>query len=228
MGLRETKKEATRRLLADTAWRLFTERGFDRVSVAEVARTAGVSEATVFNYFPTKEDLFYARMERFGTRLAEAVAARPAGQSALDAFRAFLLEATAGLADAYADPAAAERLRDVNRVIAASPALLARERQAVAANAEALARLFAEEAGAGEPDLAARAAAHALVGVHAELVAYVRRRVLAAADGPGPGPGPGDSPDGLDGLAADARAQAEAAFALLAGGLAAYAPKPAA
>src|SRR5260370_1122411 len=63
MGLRELKKEQTRRLIADTAWRLFTERGFDQVSVAEVAREAQVAEATVFNYFPAKEDLFYWRLQ---------------------------------------------------------------------------------------------------------------------------------------------------------------------
>ena len=45
--------------------RLFLERGFDQVSVAEVARAADVSEATVFNYFPTKEDLVYERMDAF-------------------------------------------------------------------------------------------------------------------------------------------------------------------
>ena len=59
MGLRELKKEQTRQHIADTAWQLFIDRGFDQVSVAEVARAAQVAEATVFNYFPSKEDLFY-------------------------------------------------------------------------------------------------------------------------------------------------------------------------
>src|SRR5260370_11863049 len=91
MGLRELKKEQTRRLIADTAWRLFTEGGFDQVSVAEVAREAQVAEATVFNYFPAKEDLFYWRLESFGTRLTDAVRAPPAGEPALEAFRPALL-----------------------------------------------------------------------------------------------------------------------------------------
>jgi AcrR family transcriptional regulator len=65
MGLRERKKEQTRQLIADRAWRLFAEHGFDRVTVAEVAREAEVAEATVFNYFRTKEDLFYSRLEAF-------------------------------------------------------------------------------------------------------------------------------------------------------------------
>lgn len=63
LGLRERKKLQTRRLIADTAFRLFAERGFDGVTVAQVARSADVSEATVFNYFGTKETLFYGDLE---------------------------------------------------------------------------------------------------------------------------------------------------------------------
>jgi AcrR family transcriptional regulator len=54
MGLRALKKEQTRQLITDTAWRLFVDRGFDQVSVAEIAREAQVAEATVYNYFGTK------------------------------------------------------------------------------------------------------------------------------------------------------------------------------
>src|SRR4051794_41351793 len=75
-GLRERKKEQTRQLIAETARRLFGERGFERVTVAEVARAADVSEQTVFNYFPTKEDLFYWRLESFEQELLAAVRER--------------------------------------------------------------------------------------------------------------------------------------------------------
>src|SRR5262249_58716121 len=91
MGLRELKKEQTRQHIADTAFRLFTGRGFDRVTVAEIAREAQVAEATVFNYFASKEDLFYWRLEAFGAWLADAVSARPAGEPALAAVRRALL-----------------------------------------------------------------------------------------------------------------------------------------
>ena len=60
-GLRERKKRQTREAIAAAAMALFVARGFDAVTVAEVARAADVSEKTVFNYFPAKEDLVFAR-----------------------------------------------------------------------------------------------------------------------------------------------------------------------
>src|SRR5919204_696841 len=91
MGLRERKKQQTRELLAETARRLFTERGFERVSVAEIAREADVSEKTVFNYFPTKEDLVYWRLETFESELLRAIGERPRGESITAAFARFVL-----------------------------------------------------------------------------------------------------------------------------------------
>src|SRR5437764_14964145 len=62
-GLRERKKRLMRQELSDTATTLFMERGFDGVRVAEIAEVCGVSETTVFNYFPTKEALVLDRLE---------------------------------------------------------------------------------------------------------------------------------------------------------------------
>src|SRR3954449_12380239 len=90
-GLRERKKERTRRQIADTARELFAHRGFDAVTVAEVARAADVAEKTVFNYFATKEDLFYSGMEAFEERLLGAVRDREPGEPVLEAFRRFVL-----------------------------------------------------------------------------------------------------------------------------------------
>jgi AcrR family transcriptional regulator len=121
-GLRQRKKQQTRHLIADTAWRLFIERGFDAVTVAEVAREADVSEGTVFNYFPTKEDLFYARMEAFEADLLDAVRERAPGESFLSAFGRFLLgmlEARGLLAST--DKETGNRLVAVSRVITESP-----------------------------------------------------------------------------------------------------------
>jgi AcrR family transcriptional regulator len=214
MGLRERKKAQTRQLIADTAWRLFADRGFERVTVAEVAREAEVAVATVFNYFPTKEDLFFFRLEAFGADLVEAVAGRAPGEPALAAFRRRLLGAGGLLALVEAgDDQALERLRTMNRVIAASPALQAREQQAFAHTAAALADRLAADTGAAPGDLDAQVAANALVGVQRALVDHTRRRVLTDDD-------PAN-------LAADIRALAERAFALLEDGLGGYAAGPA-
>jgi AcrR family transcriptional regulator len=214
VGLRELKKEQTRHLIADTAWRLFTERGFDRVSVAEVAREAQVAEATVYNYFRTKEDLFYWRLEAFGARLAEAVRARPPGEPALAAFRRALLAEGGLLGQAEAgDAEAFERLRVINHLITTSPALLAREEQAMGQAAEVLAGALAADAGTPPGDLRPQVAANALIGVHRALVNYVRRRV--------------NSGENLAGLAAEVRKLTAEAFQLLEQGLGDYATKPA-
>ena len=213
MGLRERKKAQTRQLIAETAWRLFADRGFERVTVAEVARLADVAPATVFNYFPTKEDLFYSRLEAFGARLLEAVAAREPGEPVLAAFRRRLLESDGLLALVEAgDAKALQRLRTVNQVIAASPALQARERQTIAGTADALAGLLVAEGGDAADQVGAQAAANALLGVQRALIDFTRRRVLA-----------GDDPARL---AAEVRQRAEAAFALLEHGLGGYAPRP--
>jgi AcrR family transcriptional regulator len=209
MGLRELKKEQTRQLIAGTAWRLFADRGFDKVTVAEIAREAQVAEATVFNYFPSKEDLFYSRFEAFSARLADTVRDRGPGEPALAAFRRALLEEGGLLAQAETgDHEALARLRTVNRVIAESPALLAREQQAFARSAADLAALLAAETGAPRDDLRPQVVANALLGMQRAMVDYVRGRVSTGED--------------LGGLAADVRKLTTEAFALLEQGLASY------
>src|SRR5437588_7853527 len=124
-GLRERKKQQTRQLIFDAASRLFAERGFDAVTVAEVARAADVSEVTVFNYFPTKEDLFFGGMDVFEGQLVEAVRRRAAGESALAVFRR-------GIDEGFENLAAEERARVIARaatMIDASVALQIRERE---------------------------------------------------------------------------------------------------
>ena len=223
MGLRELKKEQTRQLIAGTAWRLFADRGFDSVTVAEIAREAQVAEATVFNYFRSKEDLFYSHFEAFSARLADAVRDRDPGEPALAAFRHALLEEGGLLAQAEAgDEEALARLRTVNRVIAESPALLAREQQAMTSSARDLAILLAAETGAPKDDLRPQVVANALLGLQRAMIDYVRYRVGTSPDSSSPD---SDSTD-LGGLAADVRKLTAEAFALLEHGLAGYAAKP--
>src|SRR4051795_8357147 len=87
-GLRERKKRATRTAIADAARRLFVERGYDGVTVAQVARAADVSEKTVYNHFPTKEDLAFAGGEEGIAQFVAAIADRARTDSVLDVFRA--------------------------------------------------------------------------------------------------------------------------------------------
>jgi AcrR family transcriptional regulator len=78
-GLRELKKRETRRRISDVATELFLKRGFESVAVTEVAAAAGVSEKTVYNYFPTKESLVLDQIEGQIERLIGAVRDRPKG-----------------------------------------------------------------------------------------------------------------------------------------------------
>jgi AcrR family transcriptional regulator len=89
-GLRESKKEQTRTAIARAALALFVERGFERVSIAEIASAAGVSKMTVFNYFPAKEDMFFAFTHGTLPDFAGAVAALPARGSVVDAVHHFV------------------------------------------------------------------------------------------------------------------------------------------
>ena len=207
-GLRERKKERTRRLIADTAQALFRERGFDSVTVAEIAAAADVSEGTVFNYFPAKEDLFWSGMDVFEARLVEAVAARPEGVTVLDAFRTVVLDGIPRLAE----PSRAAVIAAARATIHASGALRAREREIVARYTAELADVIAADTRARPDDAEPLAAAAALMGAQRALVGYVHERVAAGERGPK--------------LAAATRAQGRRVFALLEQGLAGYAARP--
>jgi AcrR family transcriptional regulator len=208
-GLRERKKQQTRQLIAETARRLFGERGFERVTVAEIARAAEVSEQTVFNYFPTKEDLVYWRLQSFEEELLATIREREPGEPALTAFGRFVL-AQRGLLGKQ-DPQAREELAALTRMITESPALLAREQQIFAGYTVSLAALLAEETGADAADVRPLVAANAMMGVHRAVVHHARRRVVEGARHPR--------------LAAEVHARAEEALALLDGGLEGYAVK---
>ncbi|HWO61006.1 MAG TPA: TetR family transcriptional regulator [Umezawaea sp.] len=164
MGLREEKKAATRTALSDIATGLFTERGFDAVTVAEVAAAARVSINTVFNYFPTKEDLFFDHQDAVVQRLA--TAARTGGvEGVRDAFLASLKEdeTTLGLSKDAAG---------FWTVVNGSPALQARLRQIGELAEAALAKALGDT-----PE--ARITAAMVAGIDRALHAEIRRRVLA-------------------------------------------------
>jgi AcrR family transcriptional regulator len=171
IGLRERKKQRTREEISDAALRLFAERGFEDVTTAEIAEAADVSQKTVFNYFPTKEDLVYSRGEEVEQQLREAIEGRERGQSVVDGMRRFLFDVFSRLGDKDAPEAIGSRAR----IIAASPALQARERAVFEGLTRRLAELIAEKEG----DPLAYVAANALVGVNRALLESARRKVLA-------------------------------------------------
>ena len=206
-GLRERKKQKTRQAIFDTARRLFGERRFEDVTVAEIARAADVSEVTVFNYFPTKEDLFYGGMQFFEEDLLEAVRSRPRGESAIRAFRRRLLQGT----EALGSKERVAAITQAGDTVAASPSLVAREREIVERYTHRLADLLAADTRSEPGDVEPMAAAAAMMGAHRAMVDYVRRRVSAGRKGPA--------------LVEDARAQIRRGFARLERGLDGYAAK---
>ncbi|WP_051853066.1 TetR/AcrR family transcriptional regulator [Streptomyces aureocirculatus] len=92
VGLRQLKKQRTYEAISEAAIALFLERGFEKVSVAEVAAAAEISKPTLFRYFPAKEDLVLHRFADHEDEAARVVTGRPAGRSPLAALRAHFLD----------------------------------------------------------------------------------------------------------------------------------------
>jgi len=174
MGLRESKKLRTRQEIADKAMQLFVARGFDHVTVAEVATAAGVSEKTVFNYFPTKEDLFFDEVPAREAALVEAIRGRQQGESIVSALRRL----QAGECPRLCSPAFAA----FARIIEESPALQAKELAIMAHFTEVLAAAIQNELGVHELD--AKIAGNVLVGVHWQFFRNARTQALAGRHGP--------------------------------------------
>ena len=96
-GLRERKKARTRQAIADAAARLFAERGYEQVTVSDVAREADVSEQTVYNYFQTKEQLVTDLHPYFQEELDRRIRTRAHGTSPAAAIRELALDAVDGI-----------------------------------------------------------------------------------------------------------------------------------
>ncbi|GGS87724.1 TetR/AcrR family transcriptional regulator [Nonomuraea spiralis] len=146
-GLRERKKEQTRRRIAETAMRLFAERGYDAVTVNEIAEAAGVAKVTLFAYFPSKECL---ALDGVKDDTAAIVVGRGEGRSPLGALREHY-RSMAGAREVDV-----EELLTRVRVIAANPALLAAVHQTHAGARHELAAALAEAAGVPAGDVTAQ------------------------------------------------------------------------
>jgi len=174
VGLRENKKARTRQEIAERAMALFVQKGFDRVTVAEVAEAAGISEKTVFNYFPTKEDLFFDELPKREAALIDAVRTRAGGESVV----ATLHRLQARDCTRLASP----QFAVFARIIEESPALQAKEIEVMARFTQVLADAIAAELGVRLID--AKIAANMLIGVHWELFRSARAQALAGRAGP--------------------------------------------
>ncbi|MEU1377732.1 TetR/AcrR family transcriptional regulator [Streptomyces triculaminicus] len=177
MGLRESKKQETRQSISAHATRLFIEQGFESTTIAEIAAAARVAKKTVTNYFPRKEDLALDHHEEFVTSLAQAVADRDPGESALDSLR----RAFDGAVQDQ-DPVAGFAGPDFSRMIAESPTLTARVRDLHDQREEALAQALAAATGADPGDIVPRAAAAQLGAAHRVLFQRIQELTLAGCD----------------------------------------------
>lgn len=207
MGLRERKKLQTAMRIYRVAVGLFVERGFDNVSVQEIADAAEVSKMTVFNYFGTKEDLVFRPMEEHFGDAARAVRERQPGESAVAAVRRQFLEMVESR-----DPSIGLNpepiSRQVRELVRETPVLMERAFVAAQKGTRELAGLLAAETG----DLMqATIAAATLSAARNALIEEHHRRI---AEGVSP-----------DQVAADAAERARVAFGLVENGLKDYGVK---
>jgi AcrR family transcriptional regulator len=162
-GLRERKRRRTFKAIHDAALRLFEERGYAAVTVADIAEAADVSRATVFTYYPAKEDIVLGDV-RFAIEVLEAELAKP-GVPVVEAVRRWL-RTLVGWMDP--DIVQQRRLEEEVPAVAAARSRIRRDIQAVIA--EALAREMSSE-GALVPGLVAGSLASALSVVEQEAAA---------------------------------------------------------
>lgn len=208
VNLRELRRQQTREAIVDAAAALFAERGFDHVSVLEIAQRAGVVEKTVFNHFPVKEGLVFEADPPMQAALLDAVRRRQVGESVAAAAGTFIVAACSRLGD----PAAAGAVAEMARVIRGSRTLQVREREILGQLTDALAEQITLETRAVPGELEPWLAAHAVLGLYQALLELARDRVLSP------------DPDGPD-LADELQAAGERGLALLQFGLAGYAKR---
>ena len=206
-GRRELRRQETRARIVDAAAELFAERGFDAVSVMEIAKRAGVVEKTVFNHFPVKEGLVFDADPPMRAALLDAVRRRPSGESVAAAAGSFVVSAVSLLGS----PEAADGVARMARIIRGSRTLQVREREILVELTDSLAGLVSEETGARPGEVEPRLAAHAVLGLYAGLLELARDRVLAGISG---------AP-----LAAELRRRGQRGLSLLQFGLAGYAKR---
>ncbi|MEU0406352.1 TetR family transcriptional regulator [Streptomyces griseorubiginosus] len=145
--LRERKKQRTREALLRVAIELFTTRGYEGTTVDDIADAVGVSQRTFFRYFAGKEDAALALDEMTVARFVEAVRARPAHETPLEALRQAVLEGWDTLHEVVDSVVPVERFLALYRVIESTPVLLAAHLRRSVEVEDVLARVLADREG---------------------------------------------------------------------------------
>ncbi|HEV7494269.1 TetR/AcrR family transcriptional regulator [Baekduia sp.] len=179
-GLRAWKKARTRLTISNIATGLFMRDGFEAVTVAQIAAAAEVSVKTVFNYFPSKEELFFDRVEDVIGALVDAVVERPAGATVVGALHGVLADRLVPFDDdgwrRLRNAEDYERFRRFLATEEASPALRTRRLVIAELWTARLAQLFAHQLGLPKGDPRAATLAAMVIAVMT-----LRARTLSAA-----------------------------------------------
>lgn len=172
---RDRKKQQTRGVIGDAAMRLFLTRGFDAVTIADIAQDADVAVQTVFNHFPTKEDLFFQERGSYVTLPSQAVRNRRDGDSIAQALARGYLR----LLDDYDGAGLLTRSIDYQRTLDSSPTLRNRELELRREREDLLAATLADEDPPLSDGLRPMLLAAFASAVDRVLDTEVRRRLLA-------------------------------------------------
>jgi AcrR family transcriptional regulator len=165
-GRRERKKRQTRDAIAETAFRLFAERGFDHVTIADIAAEADVAVNTVFNHFKTKEDLFFSAYTPPYESLSVRLRDRAPGEGPVQVLRRMLADGFAQMESPAARPDESLKSAQFRAVMEGSPALMAKVMMAFRKRRmEELAEIAEAIASPAPPDVLARIVAGQLLAV---------------------------------------------------------------
>ncbi|CAM5456959.1 TetR/AcrR family transcriptional regulator OS=Streptomyces alboniger OX=132473 GN=CP975_24585 PE=4 SV=1 [Streptomyces alboniger] len=178
-GLRERKKRQTKQRISDIATGLFLERGFNAVTVAEIADAADVSVNTVYNYFPAKEDLFLDRGEAVVDRLSGYVRGRAGGESAAAAVLRELRSDVEGVSPSIGLFAG---WADFMKVITDAHSLRSRLWEIQQEALAQLTRTLADETGAAAGDPLPGLIAGQLSWLHSTLLAWIGDEMAGRRD----------------------------------------------
>lgn len=173
VGRRERKKAATRQALADAALRLFLERGYDQVSIRDVADAADVSTTTLFKHFPSKEALVFDEDADREAAIVAAVRRRPAGQSVVEALREHVVKD-------WLPRATHPQLADFHQLVLSTPALREYSERMWTRHTAVLSAAIADDAGVSPDNIACHALARFVLDI--PVLVASRTDTLAAIE----------------------------------------------